>query len=94
MAGLSGDDALAVAIGLMNKKISDIGGGINYIGITTSPISDGSTTNPITINGESYTALPGDLVNYEGVYFIFDKDGIWNTYSETIIFKDAGVIFN
>ena len=41
-----------------------IDGGVHYRGVTTTPLTDGSMTNPITINGESYTAEVGDLVIY------------------------------
>lgn len=34
------------------------------IGITTTELSDGATTNPIQINGEDYTAVTGDVVVY------------------------------
>ena len=46
--------------------------GIHYRGTTTTALADGSTTNPITINGESYTAVAGDLVIYNGYEFLFD----------------------
>lgn len=39
-----------------------IAGGVHYRGKTTTALYDGATTNPITINGGSYTAENGDLV--------------------------------
>ena len=47
-------------------------GGVHYKGTTTTAISNGSTTNPITIDGESYTAVFGDIVIYNYTEFIFD----------------------
>jgi hypothetical protein len=48
------------------------GGGCNYKGTTTTPISNGSTTNPITIDGEDYTAVFGDIAVYNYTEFVFD----------------------
>ena len=48
------------------------GGGCNYKGTTTTAIENGSTTNPITIDGESYTAVFGDIVVYGYTEFVFD----------------------
>lgn len=69
------------------KDIWDsISSAINYKGKTTTSLKDGSTTNPIIINGNAYTATPGDLVietpptyaanteYHRGEYF--KKDGI------------------
>ena len=39
-----------------------ISGGVHYIGVTTTKLYDGCTTNPVTINGSQVTALRGDLV--------------------------------
>lgn len=49
-----------------------ISGGIHFRGETTTALTDGATTNPITINGESYTAVSGDLVLYDESEFLFD----------------------
>ena len=49
-----------------------ISGGIRFRGETTTALTDGATTNPITINGESYTAVSGDLVLYDEKEFLFD----------------------
>lgn len=46
--------------------------GIHYRGTTTTALTDGATTNPIQINGQSYTAVAGDLVIYDGYEFLFD----------------------
>lgn len=47
-------------------------GSTKYIGTTTTALSNGSTTNPITVNGESYTAQFGDIAVYNYTEFIFD----------------------
>lgn len=47
-------------------------GGIKLKGETTTTLSDGATTNPITINGESYTAVNQDAVFYGNKEFVFD----------------------
>lgn len=49
-----------------------ISGGVTFIGETTTVLTDGATTNPITINGESVTAVAGNLVAYSEDEFLFD----------------------
>ena len=48
------------------------GDNTHYKGTTTTAIENGSTTNPITIDGESYTAVFGDIVVYGYTEFVFD----------------------
>lgn len=49
-----------------------ISGGLSFLGETTTEITEGSTTNPITINGSSITAKNGDLVVYGSKEFLFN----------------------
>lgn len=49
-----------------------ISGGVRFRGETTTELTDGATTNPITINGNSYTAVSGDLVLYSNKEYLFD----------------------
>lgn len=48
------------------------GGGTKYIGTTTTALSNGSTKNPIVVDGQSYTAQFGDIAVYNYTEFIFD----------------------
>lgn len=48
------------------------GDGTHYKGTTTTALSNGSTANPISIDGEEYTAVFGDIVVYSSSEFIFD----------------------
>lgn len=47
-------------------------GGIQLKGETSTALTDGATTNPITINDESYTAVNQDAVFYGNKEFVFD----------------------
>lgn len=49
-----------------------IGGAIIIRGTTTTALTDGATTNPITIDNESYTAVANDAVFYSNKEFVFD----------------------
>ena len=60
-----------------------IAGGITFRGVTTTALTDGATTNPITINSESYTAVNGDLVIYEDKEFLFStSDDKWHEFGD------------
>jgi hypothetical protein len=52
--------------------IAQIESGSAWIGVTTTPLTDGATTNPVTINGESVTAKTGNMVAYGAKEFIFN----------------------
>lgn len=41
-------------------------------GTNTTALTDGATTNPITVDGKSYTAVSGDAVFYNNKEFVFD----------------------
>lgn len=45
---------------------------LKWLGVTATEISDGDTTNPITINGKSVIAETGDVVTYADAEFVFN----------------------
>ena len=61
-----------------------IKGGTHFLGVTSTTISDGSSTNPITIGGESVTAVNGDIVVSGNKEFIFASyDSKWHELGDT-----------
>lgn len=52
--------------------IASLGDAIYWIGVTTTAITDGDTTNPITVGGESVTAKLGGMAQYDGEEFIWN----------------------
>ena len=51
-----------ITSGAVYSAISGLSGAMHFRGTTITAIADGSTTNPITINGNDYTAAAGDVV--------------------------------
>lgn len=56
----------------------------NWLGETTTPITQGSTVNPIMISGQEVTARPGDVAKYQDDQFIFSDAGTWQPYDDTL----------
>lgn len=52
-------------------KGGDDGGTLRMLGATTTPLSDGATTNPITIDGQSVTVEKNDVAIYNTREFYF-----------------------
>ena len=52
--------------------IDALSGYVTYAGVTTTALSDGSTTNPVVINGQNVTATTGTIVTYG------NKEFVWN----------------
>lgn len=52
-----------------------------WIGITTTALTDGATTNPITIDGESVTASSGNIASYNNKEFIFNGT-VWQEFGD------------
>ena len=52
-----------------------------FLGVTTTALTDGSTTNPITINGESVTAKKGDIATYQSAEFIWNGTA-WQEFGD------------
>ena len=65
----------------------------DYLGVTTTELSDGDDTNPITIGGKSVTAVKGNIVNYGSKEFIF-SGSIWQEFGDlsalgALAYKDS-----
>ena len=59
------------------EKIETLASATHFLGVTTTELEDESTTNPIVINGNSVTAVSGDIAIYKetdhvSLEFIFD----------------------
>ena len=50
-----------------------LGSAIRFKGTTTTALTDGATTNPVSINSADYTAITGDVVIVSGT----DKELVW-----------------
>lgn len=60
-----------------------VSGVMKWIGVTTTPLTDGATTNPITVNGSNYTAIAGDVVAYGDLEFAWSALGHWCEFGST-----------
>ena len=54
------------------QLIEDIGHALYWVGVTTTALSDGATTNPISVNGEDVTVKLGGLASYGGSEFVWN----------------------
>ena len=64
-----------------------------FLGVTTTALVDGSTTNPITINGNSVTATAGAIATYGSAEFIFNGTS-WQEFGDlsglgALAYKDS-----
>lgn len=74
---------------------SGTSGGIILVGETTTALEDNATTNPITVDGQSYTAQPNDAVIYQNKEFLFDGTK-WHEFGDLsgLSSKDIGSMTN
>ena len=63
------------------QRISELGKALYWMGVTTTALTDGATTNPITINSEEVTAKAGGVAQYSGTEFAFDGSA-WQVLGE------------
>ena len=61
------------------EKISVMDKAIIWQGVTTTEITDGASTNPVVIDGKSYTAKSGDMVTYNSTEFVFNGT-VWQEF--------------
>ena len=60
-------------ISSLETAISKLANATHWLGVTTTSLTDGATTNPITIGGSSVTAKSGDIVQTSSrAEFIFN----------------------
>ncbi len=72
---------------------SIISQGTRWVGVTTTAISDGSTTATIVIDGDSHAAEIGDITSYNNMEFIWNGTK-WQEFGSTgslkaLAFKDS-----
>lgn len=72
---------------------SIISQGTRWVGVTTTALSDGSTTSTIVIDGASHTAEIGDITSYNNMEFIWNGT-VWQEFGSTgslkaLAFKDT-----
>ena len=72
--------------------IAALEGFTKFLGVTTTALTDGDSTNPVTINGQSVTAQSGDIVTYGSEEFIFNGS-VWQSFGDlsglgALAFKD------
>ena len=53
------------------ERISQLGSALYWIGVTTTALTDGATTNPIVVNSESVTAEVGGMAQYDAVEYVW-----------------------
>lgn len=58
-----------------------ISGCIKILGETSTALTDNATTNPITINNDSVTAVANDAVFYDSKEFVFDGT-YWHEFGD------------
>ena len=66
---------------IARNLIQSLAGFTKFLGVTTTILTDGSTINPVTINGEAVTADTGSIVTYGSQEFIFNGTA-WQAFGD------------
>ena len=61
------------------QMITDLGNALYWIGVTTTALTDGDTTNPIVVNSEDVTARVGGIASYDGLEFAWNGSA-WQAF--------------
>lgn len=61
------------------QMISDLGSALYWVGVTTTALVDGSTTNPIVVNSENVTAETGAVASYNDLEFVWNGSA-WQAF--------------
>ena len=61
-----------VADAVARARIAELGQALYWMGVTTTALAEGDTTNPITINSEQVTANVGGIAAYNGTEFAWN----------------------
>lgn len=69
---VQGENTLYIKDIEAHEAISALEAYSDYLGVTTTQITNDSTVNPVTISGETVTAKKGNIVNYGPKEFIFN----------------------
>ena len=60
---------------------------LKYCGITTTKLEDGSTVNPVIIDGNEHLASTGCVVFYEDKEFVFNANSKWELFGAENTYK-------
>ena len=63
------------------ELIDEMSGYTDFLGVTTTALSDGATTNPIKINNVDVTAKKGNIATYGSAEFIFNGTA-WQAFGD------------
>ena len=63
------------------ELIDEMSGYTDFLGVTTTALSDGATTNPIKINNKDVTAKKGNIATYGSGEFIFNGTA-WQAFGD------------
>lgn len=75
------DAETASALADLADQVASFGSALKWIGVTTTAIFDGDSTNPITINGAPVTAVGGNMTAYNGTEYVWDADtNVWQAF--------------
>lgn len=69
------------------EEIEKLSAYTKFLGVTTTALTDGATTNPIIINEKEVTAKSGDIVIYQSGEFIFNGTA-WAEFGDLSGLKD------
>lgn len=73
------------------EDIGSLSNIMNFVGVTTSTLTDGATTKPIVVGGSNHTQEIGDVVIYDATEFVWNGtkwEKIGNTSAETEALAD------
>ena len=78
---------------IVNDILPVLEGGMHYVGVTTSAVTDGSTTNPVNIVGKTdpVTVTSGDIVTKGNAEFVWDGSA-WREFGDMSALGDFAYV--